>query len=800
MMQTRYYKVIRDLTSDYSRNLMLIIAIAIGVFGIGSILGGYSVIKREMTTNYLGTNPASATIEIEGNISKALIDSVKKFPGIREAERHATLIVRMKVGDKWYPLLLFIVDNFKDKRTNRIHHLTGEREPTTGTMLVERTALVVMQAEEGSELLIKTPNGRPQKVKLSGTVHDPGLAPAWQQQSGYGYITLSTLHWLGETQGFDQLRILVSEQPYSREHITEKAQTVAQQLRESGYDVHEIQVPSPGKHPHQTQMSAVMSIFVIFSFLILVLGSILVATSMATLMVKQIRQIGVMKTIGATSIQVTGLYLVMIVIVCLIALIVAIPLSRLAAAGFYNQLAVLLNLEIRDSSIPYGVPLVQMASGILIPLAAAAVPVIRGSRISVKNALDNYGVTRKYIENRSWVVRFSQLGFITETFRLAIRNVFRQRSRLVMTLGLLAAGGAMFMTALNVSEAWKDNLKRIYQQRVYDLEVRLNNAVQVDSIAGKISALPGIKAVEGWSYSPTSVRKENAFEVTRTYPDKGHGSFDMMALPVPTQLLNLTVVEGEWLSNPASNDVVLNQLARGSLKIGDPVSLSIDGKFSEWKVIGFTEDVGSPATAYVSLDVFSKLTNASGKTKMLRIAYADRSKENAVRGNREIEKLLELENISVSSTIPVWLLHNAVAAHMKVLINSLMAMAVLMALVGTIGLMSAMSMSVLERTREIGVMRAIGATPKKIRRLIVWEGLLIGSLSIVIAFAFSLLLSAYLGRFIGNMAFRTPLSLTISVIAIGIWTLIIIIGSYSATVYPARRANRITTREALAYE
>jgi putative ABC transport system permease protein len=414
-------------------------------------------------------------------------------------------------------------------------------------MLVERTAFVVMQAKEGDELLIKTSHGLAKKVKLSGTVHDPGLAPAWQQQGGFGYITLSTLHWLGEAQDFDQLRIVVSEQPYSREHITETAQAVAQKLTQAGYDVHEIQVPPPGKHPHQSQMSAVMSIFVIFSFLILILGSILVATSMATLMVKQIRQIGVMKTIGATSIQITGLYLIMITIVCLIALIAAIPLSRLAASGFYNQLAVLLNLEINDSSIPYWVPLLQIGSGILVPIVAAAFPVIRGSRVSVKNALDNYGVTRNYMGNRSWVVRFSQSGFITETLRLSIRNVFRQRSRLVMTLGLLAAGGAMFMTALNVSEAWKDNLNRIYQQRVYDLEVRLNKSVQADSIEGNIRALSGVKAVEGWSHSSTSVRKDSPFEVTRTYPDKGHGSFDMLALPVPTQLLSLTIVEGRMV-------------------------------------------------------------------------------------------------------------------------------------------------------------------------------------------------------------------------------------------------------------
>jgi putative ABC transport system permease protein len=779
---------------------MLVLAIAIGVFGIGSILGGYSVIKREMADNYMGTIPASATIEIDGNISKELVDSVRQFPGIAQAERHSTLVARMKVGDKWYPILLFVVDDFKDKRTNKVYHISGASQPETGMMLVERTAFVVMQAKEGDEIELKTPNGKPQKIKMVGTVHDPGLAPAWQEQAGYGYITLSTLHLLGETQGFNQLRILVSEQTNSREHITEKAQEVANQLVQSGYDVHEIQVPPPGKHPHQGQMSAVMYIFIVFSFLILILGSILVATSMATLMVKQIRQIGVMKTIGATSSQISGLYFVMITLVCIVALIVAIPLSMLAASGFYNQIAVLLNLEIRNSAIPLWVPLLQVGSGIIIPFIAAAFPVIRGSRISVRSALDNHGVSQMHINKNSWSVKISQLSFFSETFRLSIRNVFRQRSRLIMTLGLLAAGGAMFMTALNVSEAWNENLTRIYVQRLYDLEVRLNNSVATDSILVKIKSISGVRVAEGWSSSSTSVSKENSIEVTHTYPDKGHGSFVMLALPVPTQLLSPTVVEGQWLNNGELNDVVLNQSARGSYKIGDRIFLSLDGKPTEWNIIGFTEDVGSPATAYVSLKVFSSLTNTVGRAMMLRISYTDRSKENARRKNREVEVLLEKENVSVSATIPVWLLHNAIAAHMKVLVNSLMAMAVLMGLVGTIGLMSTMSMNILERTREIGVMRAIGATPKKIRNLIVWEGLLIGALSISIAIVLSLILSTYIGRLIGNMAFRTPLSLTVSTFALGIWLVIIIVGSYVATLYPARRANKITTREALAYE
>jgi len=799
-MKTRYYKVLRDVSSELPKNVMLVIAMAIGVFGIGTILGAYRVVQREMSANYLSTVPASATIEVDKTIRRSLVDSVRHLPGIRDAERHATRVARMKVGDRWLSLLLFVVDDFGDARTNKVHHISGALVPKTGDMLVERTAYGVMNAHEGGALIVKTTHGQPLELKLTGTVHDPGLAPAWQEQAGYGYINIATLEALGETQGFDQLRILVSDQPDSKDHITAQAKTVADLLQRAGYSVHEIQVPPPNKHPHQSQMNASMTIFIVFAYFILILGSILVATGMATLMVKQVRQIGVMKTIGANTMQVARLYLIMILSLCAVALLIAIPLSRWAASGFYRMLAALLNLEINDASIPLEVMVWQIASGIFIPLLAVAVPIIRGSRITVKKALDHYGVAQRDVGQASWFVKLSRAGFLSDIFRLSIRNVFRQRSRLVMTLGLLAAGGATFMTALNVSEAWDTNLKRIYVQRLYDLEIRLNHPMPMDTIVAKIKALPGVEHAEACSNTPTAIIKDSAFEVTQTYPDKGHGSFAIQALPLPTQTQHPTLTDGQWLSDPSRNDVVLNQLAQQEFKIGDRVRLAVEGKPSEWTVIGFTEDVGTPATAYVSQQAFSKWNDTPGQANTLRIGYTDRSHGNAQRMNHEIETLLEKEHVAVASTMPVWLLHNAVAAHMKVLVNSLMAMALLMAVVGAIGLMSMVSMSTLERTREIGVMRAIGATPRKIRRMIAWEGLLIAGLSIVVAFAVSIGLSIYMGRFIGHLAFRTPLSLSISVPALGMWLIIAMGGAYLATLYPARRASRITTREALVYE
>jgi putative ABC transport system permease protein len=799
-MKPRYKKVVRDLTSNYSKNLMLVLAIAVGVFGIGAILGASKVINREMATNYLSTAPASATIEFQGTISNELLDSIRSLPGIKSAERRATITGRMKVDERWYPILLFVIDDFSKMEISKFLAVSGAQEPDLESMLVERTALTVMNATEGDEIIIKTPHVEPRPLKITGVVHDPGLAPAWQEQAGYAYISLEGLHQLGESQDFDLLRIQVSENEYSRSEVTSKAKEVADFLTTRGITVHEIQVPPPGMHPHQSQMNAVLTIFTVFSFMILALGSILVATSMATLMVKQVRQIGVMKTIGGNSTQIGSLYVLMLLAICVVALIVSIPLSRLAAYVFYTQIAGLLNLEITDTSIPWSVPLIQIVSGFTIPLIAAAFPLIRGSRISVRAALDNFGVSTRS-NPVSFVSRLPFVNAFSDTFRLALRNAFRQRSRLALTLGLLAAGGAMFMTALNVSDAWDKNLSRIYVQRLYDQDIKLNDRINPDTLFTHIEAIEGVNIVEGWDYSSSSIVKEGNYEVTKTYPDKGHGSFTILALPVASKLLNPTISEGSWLRTEGTNEVVLNQLARtAEMKIGDEVLLSLEDKPTSWKIIGFVEDVGSSAAAYVSIKTFENLNGSAGKVKMIRIGYADRSKDFAVAKNRELDKVLEDQHISVSSSTPVWLLHNAVAAHMKVLVNSLLAMAILMAVVGTLGLTSTISMNVLERTREIGVMRAIGATPAKIRNLIVSEGLTIGVLSIVLAFIVSIGFSYFMGEFIGDISFRTPLTLTISFAAIGIWILIVTVGSYVATILPARRANTVTTREALAYE
>ncbi|MFA6455546.1 MAG: FtsX-like permease family protein [Bacteroidota bacterium] len=804
-MNTRIKKIFRDLTTDIPKNLMLISAMMIGVFGIGAVLGGYAVLEREMAKNYLSTNPAAATIKAEGTFfTRELIDSLRKFDGVRDVERHATISARMKIGGDWYPLLLFVIDDFSVPRTNIAFWQSGAATPPLGSMLVERTVYRVIQASEGTEIVIKTPNGKQKAIRISGTVHDPSLAPAWQEQTGYGYITLSTLHWLGEIQEFDELRFTAAQPEIEREDIGRTAKKIAAWLTRKGFAIHEVQIPPPRKHPHQGQMNAVLSLFTIFSFMVLVLSSILVASSFATLMVKQIREIGVMKTIGANSRQIAGLYLLMVVLLSIIATGMGIVLSRFAAAVLYSNISVLLNLRIFDPSIPWWVMGVQAAAGLLIPLAAVAFPVLRGSRITVRKAIDNYGIsTATTSSGNAWLATISQWTMMGETFVLSLRNTFRDRSRLMLTLGLLSAGGAMFMTSMNVSKAWDNSLGKITQQRFYDLDVRLHHFVPTVNADSVIKGITGIRSAERWGYSSTSYVLDVPYDIVQTYPDKGHGSFQIVGVPLPTSMISLPIIEGRWLNAKDSGAVVLNHIAHAlspSLKIGDSIRLSIDAKPTSWKIVGFAEDLYSPATAYVSMPAFQSAACVPDRFNMLKLAFAGRENAGIAEKTRLIEEALAMNNVSVQQNISAVLFRNAISEHMGVLVNSLLAMAILMALVGALGLTSTMSMNILERKREIGVMRAIGASPKTISNLVLVEGLIAGIMSIFFAFFFSLILSFYLGEFIGSMAFRSPLSLTVSQPGIFLWIIIILFGSLAATYFPARSASRITTREALAYE
>lgn len=281
-MTPRWAKVAGDLRSERGRLLLMLIAIAVSLAAIGTVLGGWAILTRDIALNYLGTAPADATLEFEDGVTDEVLARARADQAVSVADRREVIAARVRVGDNFRPLLLFVPDRFETMQLNTFRPLEGAWPPPPGTVLLERSGLEMANATMGASLRVKLPNGQPSTVTVSGLVHDPGLAPAWQERSVYAYATPETVAMLGESATLHELRVQFGSHP--RTIVEAEAEASALAARLGG--VHQLRVPPPRQHPHQRQMETILLMLVIFAGLSLVLSSVLVATTLAAILAR----------------------------------------------------------------------------------------------------------------------------------------------------------------------------------------------------------------------------------------------------------------------------------------------------------------------------------------------------------------------------------------------------------------------------------------------------------------------------------------------------------------------------------
>ena len=393
MPKLLWRKVLRDLWLNKPRTLLTVLVIAIGIFAIGGVLSAFGILSREIVVNYMGTTPASATLEVEG-LTDAMLQQVRAQPEIARAELRESIAARIKVGsDAWQRLTLYVIPDFEQMQLATFKPEQGARPPGDGEMLVERASLQVGQAHLGDSITVKMPGGAEGSLNIAGLVHDPSQAPGWMDAVVYGYITPSTLARLDAEAKLGELKIVVAQQPLDEAHVRATAQHLASQLEAQGVRVSRIEVPPPGNHPHQTQMNALLFLLSAFGFLTLVLGGILTANMVSALLTQQVRQIGMLKAIGTRSPQVMAMYAGVVFVLSMAALALALPLGLMAGRAGAATIANLLNFTVTSDAVPTWVFVAQGSAGLLVPLLVALWPIYRGSQTTVRQALNDYGVS-----------------------------------------------------------------------------------------------------------------------------------------------------------------------------------------------------------------------------------------------------------------------------------------------------------------------------------------------------------------------------------------------------------------------
>jgi len=266
-------------------------------------------------------------------------------------------------------------------------------------------------------------------------------------------------------------------------------------------------------------------------------------------------------------------------------------------------------------------------------------------------------------------------------------------------------------------------------------------------------------------------------------------------------MIDFPLRAGRWLQPGDRNGVVLNHGAAAQqpqLKIGDPVTLSIGGRVGRWQLVGIVEEIGAAGVAYVNPEAFAEATATQGRARMIRVATdATTDTERSLR-THQLEVALEEAGADVEAVQPLSELRTAMGDHIVILIRALVALACVMAAVGGLGLASTLGINVLERTRELAVMKTLGATRRRLMGTILTEAQAIAMLSAVAAFLLALPLTAVLDAMIGGLGFVAPLPFSVSAFAAAAWLLLVMVVSLAAAWLPARRAAALRIAQALA--
>ena len=216
-------------------------------------------------------------------------------------------------------------------------------------------------------------------------------------------------------------------------------------------------------------------------------------------------------------------------------------------------------------------------------------------------------------------------------------------------------------------------------------------------------------------------------------------------------------------------------------------------------VAGISRTIGG-GIVYVPFDVLSDIQGTPGEATQLNIGTTqhDIAYETAIL--TELEDNLKRLKIGVGSTITQAEIIENNLASFDFIIGFMLTFAVFLGLVGGLGMTSTMSLNVLERTREIGVMRGIGAGNRSLRSIILIEGVVVAILSWFFAGLVSYPTSWLLRTTLGVALFGIPSPPAFSYFGVLIWLPIVVVLSIAASLLPARRATHISVREALAYE
>jgi putative ABC transport system permease protein len=302
---------------------------------------------------------------------------------------------------------------------------------------------------------------------------------------------------------------------------------------------------------------------------------------------------------------------------------------------------------------------------------------------------------------------------------------------------------------------------------------------------------------EAWAHGLAEIVHDD-----ETYSEE----IELVGLPYDAKTIDPLLIEGRWLEADDQRAIVINKdltEIEPELEVGSRITLEVQQRKETYEIVGLTSTHLSGARIYIPYKEFGALANRSSLVDTLRVrsstaSLSSRADQEALA--ERIETRFENAGLSSSDAITHYAIFGDFTEVFDLILIVLVIMAVLLAIVGGLGLTGSLGINILERTREIGVLRAVGASNIAVRKVILIEGITVGILSWILGAILSGPSGRALSGAVIDAVMSANLSFRYSFVGLLLWLLVVVFIGVIASVAPAQRAARLTVREVLDYE